>query len=78
MGVKVNDTNRLIMMAKATVMPKLEKNRPTIPPMNATGRKITTSDRLVASTASAISLVPLRAADMASSPPSSMWRKMFS
>jgi hypothetical protein len=32
-GVRVNETNRLIAMANATVSPKLEKNRPTIPPM---------------------------------------------
>ena len=63
---------------KATTNPKLEKNRPTIPPMKATGRKITTSERLVARTASAISLVPTRAASIASIPSSSMWRKMFS
>ncbi len=78
MGVSVNDTNRLITMAKATVRPKLLKKRPTMPPMKATGRKITTSERLVAMTARAISLVPLRAAAMASSPCSSMCRKMFS
>ena len=58
-GVRVNETNRLITTAKATVSPKLEKKRPTIPPMKAIGRKMTISDRLVASTASAISRVPL-------------------
>jgi len=31
MGVRVNETNRLIATAKATVSPKLEKKRPTIP-----------------------------------------------
>ena len=50
-GVSVNETNRLIATANATVSPKLEKNRPTIPPMNAIGRKMTISERLVASTA---------------------------
>src|SRR3954469_11879677 len=50
MGVRVNDTNRLIATAKATVSPKLEKNRPTIPPMKAIGRKMTITDRLVDST----------------------------
>ena len=63
-GVSVNETNRLIITAKATVSPKLEKNRPTIPPMNAMGTKMTTSEMLVARTASAISRVPLRDADM--------------
>ncbi len=67
-----------MITAKATVSPKLEKNRPTIPPMNAIGTKITTSEMLVARTASAISRVPLRDADMASMPSSSMCRKMFS
>ena len=74
----MNETKRLITTAKATVRPKLEKNRPTIPPMKAIGTKMTTSDRLVASTARAISRVPCRAADMPSIPSSSMCRKMFS
>ena len=78
MGVRVNETKRLIATAKATVRPKLEKNRPTMPPMKAMGRKITISDRLVARTASAISRVPFRAASMPSMPSSSMCRKMFS
>ena len=60
MGVRVKETNRLIMTAKATVRPKLLKNLPTIPPMNAIGTKITTRERLVASTAKAISEVPSR------------------
>ena len=46
--------------------------------MKAIGRKITISDRLVASTASAISRVPFRAASIPSMPSSSMCRKMFS
>ncbi len=77
-GVSVNETNRLIATAKATVRPKLEKNRPTMPPMKAIGRKMTISERLVARTARAISFVPTRAAVMASMPSSSMCRKMFS
>ncbi len=78
MGVSVNETNRLIATAKATVTPKLEKNRPTIPPMKAIGRKITIKERLVANTGKAISRVPIRLASIASRPFSSMWRKMFS
>ena len=74
----MNETKRLIITAKATVSPKLEKKRPTMPPMKAIGKKITTSERLVASTARAISRVPLRAAAMPSIPSSSMCRKMFS
>ena len=46
--------------------------------MKAIGRKITISERLVASTARAISRVPFRDASMPSMPSSSMCRKMFS
>ena len=77
-GVSVNDTKSDIMMATAVVMPKLWKKRPMRPSMNATGRKMITSDRVVAMTASAISAVPRDAAVMASSPSSWMRRKMFS
>ena len=51
-------------MANAIVRPKLWKNRPTCPSMKATGRKMTTSDSVVAMTASAISAVPPDAASM--------------
>ena len=78
MGVMVNETNQLIRMAKATVAPKLLKNRPTRPPMNTTGRKITSSDSVVADTARAISRVAVDAASRADQPCSSMCRKMFS
>ena len=78
MGVRVKETNRLIITAKATVSPNELKNRPTMPPMKATGTKMTTKERLVASTARAISEVPSREAVTASFPYSSMWRKMFS
>ena len=50
------------MIANAIVRPKLFMNRPTMPPMNATGTKIATSDSVVASTARPISLVPSIAA----------------
>ena len=66
------------MMAKAAVKPKLRKNRPTTAPMNATGKKITTSDKVVAMTAKAISLVPSSAASRGGRFSSSIWRKMFS
>ncbi len=78
MGVSVNETQRLMKMAKATVAPKLLKNLPTRPPMNTTGMKITNSDKVVAVTARAISLVAEEAALRASTLSSSMWRKMFS
>ena len=42
--------------------------------MNATGRKITTSETVVAVTASAISRVPVIAAWKGERPSSSMWR----
>jgi hypothetical protein len=38
-------------------MPKLNKNRPTMPSMNATGRKTAISESVVASTAGPISFV---------------------
>ena len=59
-------------------MPKLWKKRPTRPAMKATGRKMTTSDSVVAMTARLISLVAPAAARIGDSPFSSMWRKMFS
>ena len=46
--------------------------------MKITGMKITRSERVVATTASAISAVAEAAASRADSPYSSMWRKMFS
>ncbi len=55
MGVRVKLTSSETMMANAMVRPKLCMKRPTIPLMNATGTKIATSDRVVASTASPIS-----------------------
>jgi len=74
----VNEMHRLMKMAKATVAPKLLKNRPTRPPMKTTGRKITNSDMVVAITARKISLVAVEAASRAGRPYSSMCRKMFS
>ena len=78
MGVIVNEMNQLMAMANATVPPKLLKNRPTIPPMKITGMKITSSESVVADTASAISLVAAPAASRAVELCSSMCRKMFS
>ena len=59
------------MIATATVSPKLWKKRPTRPAMNATGRKMMTSDSVVAMTASAISAVPSEAACRGGVPSSS-------
>ena len=61
-GVNVNDTSNEIAIANATVTPKLWKKRPMMPPMNATGRKITMRDSVVAVTARPISRVPMDAA----------------
>ena len=44
-GVSVNETTSETRIATATVTPKLLKKRPTCPSMNATGRKITTSEK---------------------------------
>ena len=78
MGVSVNETRRDIMMANAAVSPKLFQNIPTSPCMKATGRNMTTKERVVAKTASAISFVPWIAASTGPLPSSSMCLKMFS
>ena len=74
----MNETSSETAIANATVTPKLRKKRPMMPAMNATGRKMTISDRVVAMTASEISRVAVPAADIGVSPRSSTWRKMFS
>ena len=60
--------------ANAIVRPKLCMKRPTMPLMKPTGAKIATSDSVVASTASPISLVPSIAACIGGMPFSSMNR----
>ena len=62
MGVSVNETSNDTAMANAEVKPKELMNRPTIPPMNPTGRNTASSDIVVAITARPISFVPLIAA----------------
>jgi hypothetical protein len=44
MGVSVKLTNSDTRMAKAMVMPKLERNRPGMPPRKLTGRNTATSE----------------------------------
>ena len=61
-GVSVKLTSSDTMIANAIVSPKLYMKRPTMPPMNATGRKTATSDSVVASTARPISRVASTAA----------------
>ena len=65
MGVRVKETKRDIMMATAMVMPKERIKRPGTPDINATGRKMTTNEKVVAMTARAISLVAPKAASQA-------------
>jgi hypothetical protein len=67
----VKETRSETMIATATVSPKLWKNRPTRPAMKATGRKMITSESVVAMTARAISAVPPEAASMGGIPSSS-------
>ena len=65
-------------IAKLTVSPKLRQNRPTRPPMNATGKKIAIRETVVATTGRTISLAPVTAASQGERFSSSMCRKMFS
>ena len=57
-GVSVKLTSIETRMANAIVQPNGLMNRLAYPFMNAIGRKITTSDSVVAMTASATSRVP--------------------
>ena len=66
-----------ISTAKAIVMPKGKKNRPTMPLVKAVGRKTATTESVVASTARPISLVANSAAKAAGLP-ACTWRMMFS
>ena len=77
MGSSVKDTNSEISTAAETMMPNWKKKRPMMPPMKATGRNTATMQKVVASTANPISLVPSMAAwrcDL----PKPIWRMMFS
>jgi hypothetical protein len=56
-GVSVNATIIETAIANAIVMPNENRKRPTMPLMNATGRKTAISDNVVARTASPISFV---------------------
>ncbi len=77
-GVRVKLTSIDTMIANAIVQPNGLMNRLAYPLMNAIGRKITTSDSVVAMTASATSRVPSIAASKGEQPFSSMYLKMFS
>src|SRR3954452_24456718 len=75
-GVSVKLTAIEQRIETAHVTPNEKKNLPTRPDMNAIGKKITTSDSVVATTASVISLVAPSAASHAPIPFSSIQRKM--
>ena len=57
-GVNVKETSSDTAIAKADVKPNELMNRPTIPPMNPTGRNTASSESVVAITARPISSVP--------------------
>src|ERR1035438_10096877 len=58
-GVRGKETSRETAMAKAEVKPKELRKRPTMPPIKPTGRNTASRLKVVAMTASPISLVPL-------------------
>ena len=68
MGVTVKETSSEKRVEQATVMPNSRKKRPTTPPMNAIGRKTTTSAMVMVRAARPISLRPLMAASLGDSP----------
>ncbi len=73
-GVSTKLTMSETPMANAIVRPNELRKRPTMPAMNATGRKTTMSERVVARTARPISRVPSIAAWAGVFPFSSMCR----
>ena len=72
------ETSSETTIANAIVRPKQFMKRPTMPPMNATGRNTATSESVVARTARPISFVASIAAWNGLTFFSSMNRKMFS
>ncbi len=61
-GVSVNETSSETAIANDDVKPNDDMKRPTMPPMNPTGRNTANSDNVVAETARPISFVPSIAA----------------
>src|SRR5215470_14876529 len=78
MGVSENDTRRLTRTDTAAVRPNWYRKRPEIDDMNETGTKMTTSEKVVAMTASPMSAVASRAASNGRIFFSSTNRKTFS
>ena len=76
-GVTVSASTSDSSTAAEIVTPNWKKNRPTMPLMNATGRKIATTAIVAASAAKVISRAPSRAASTRDFP-ISRWRTMFS
>ena len=77
MGVSVSDTKPETRMATEMVTANSRKTRPTTPPMNSTGMKTATSDRVIEMIVKPISRAPFSAASKGFMP-SSMWRTIFS
>jgi len=77
-GVSVNDTSSDTQWRWPSLRRNECMNRPTMPAMNATGRKTAINESDVASTASPTSRVPSTAACIGVRFFSSMKRKMFS
>ena len=71
-GVRVKLTTSDTMIENDIVRPNELMKRPTMPPMNATGRNTATSESVVARTARPISFVPSIAATNGDDPFSSM------
>ena len=77
MGVSVSDTKPETKMATEMVTANSRKTRPTTPPMNSTGMKTATSDRVIEMIVKPISRAPFSAASKGFMP-SSIWRTIFS
>ena len=76
-GVVVSEMTSEIITAADRVTANSRNSRPTWPPMNSSGMKTATSDRLIDSTVKPTSRAPSRAA-LKRSMPASMWRCVFS
>ena len=68
MGVVVRDTTREIMMAADSVTENSRNKRPTMPPINRSGMKTATRERLMDKTVKAISRAPRNAASRGDTP----------
>ncbi len=78
MGVAINETSVEITTATASVTANSRKSLPTMPPMNRSGMKTATRDKLMATTVKPTSRTPRSAAARAAARPCSMWCATFS